>query len=600
MRCRQLPATEQALWQLDRRINERGFVIDVALATRARMLVAAEKENINTRLRDITDGAITGFTKIEGDPRIRQRARPQHDRARQARGDRGAEAQHRRDVVREVLELRQAAADNIVEKFDAVLATALPDHRSYGLLHFYGTHTGRWTSSGFNVHNLPREAGEHVSEAIAAIQAGDLERLRELGSPLKLIASTVRGLVIAPDGKRLLIGDFSTIEPRIAAWLADETWKIENFFEFDRTGDPMLDNYRVLGAKMRGVPVDPNDRRPVSTARRVTMAFTFGAGPNVWRQYVPDDPRSNDEIMAQEVMQFRRLHPRQTRFMNVLEAQALRCVASGKPIAGDRYSFAIDGDTLKLTLPSGRALFYPRVRLKPGKFGSAVIAYHSGNENREVEMWCGTWIAHLVSATARDLLVNALHKLDAAGFEIILSVHDEVIAEVDAEAVDKETFKRCMLDAPAWAEGLPLAAEVRAGTRYIKAETERSMELAPGEIVDAPAVAPAKPTPPKPPRRQHRSPRLHLNRRPRLNPSPSPLRSLAAKPAPTPKPAAAAPAAGEPPAAAPIPTWFFVMLGFPNQPFFGGSTYGPYTNADTPGETYRSLSRAASRCCPPF
>jgi DNA polymerase len=145
-------------------------------------------------------------------------------------------------------------------------------------------------------------------------------------------------------------------------------------------------------------------------------------------------------------------------------------VASGKPLAGDRYSFAIDGDTLKLTLPSGRALFYPRVRLKPGKFGSAVIAYHSGNENREVEMWRGTWIAHLVSATARDLLVSALHKLDAAGFEIILSVHDEVIAEVDTEAVDKETFKRCMLDAPAWAESLPLAAEVRAGTRYIKAE----------------------------------------------------------------------------------------------------------------------------------
>jgi hypothetical protein len=99
--------------------------------------------------------------------------------------------------------------------------------------------------------------------------------------------------------------------------LAGETWKIENFYEFDRTGDPMLDNYRVLGAKMRGVPVDPNDGAMRQHGKTLTMAFTFGAGPNVWRQYVPDDPRSNDEIMAQEVMQFRRLHPRQTRLMNV-------------------------------------------------------------------------------------------------------------------------------------------------------------------------------------------------------------------------------------------------------------------------------------------
>lgn len=347
-----LPATEQALWQLDRRINDRGFAIDITLATRARQLAAVEKRNINARLRDITGGTVEGFTKIEA---IREFVN--------ARGlamtelDKPAVvAALKRDIdstSREVLELRQAAASNIEAKFDAVLATTSPDHRSYGLLHFYGTHTGRWTSSGFNAHNLPREAGEHISEAIAAIQAGELERLREFGSPLKLIASTVRGLVIAPDGKLLLIGDFSTIEPRIAAWLADETWKIENFYAFDRTGDPMLDTYRVLGAKMRGVPVDPNDKATRQHGKTVTMAFTFGAGVRVWRQHLPDDPRSDDEIKAQEVMQFRRLHPKQTQFMYQLEAQALRCVASGKPIVDKRHSFEMMGDTLIMRCRAG-------------------------------------------------------------------------------------------------------------------------------------------------------------------------------------------------------------------------------------------------------
>jgi DNA polymerase len=532
-----LPATEQALWQLDRRINDRGFAIDVALATRARMLAATEKENINARLRAITDGAVAGFTKIEA---IRKFVNARgHDMAKlNKRAVTAALAHDVDDVVREVLELRQAAACNTEAKFDAVLATALPDHRSYGLLHFYGTHTGRWTSSGFNVHNLPREAGEHIGAAIAIIQAGDLERLRNLGLPLELIASIVRGLVVAPPGKRLLVGDFSTIEPRIAAWLANETWKIENFYAFDRTGDPALDTYRVLGAKMRGKPVDPNDGATRQHGKTVTMAFTFGAGVRVWRQHVPDDPRSDDEIKAQEVLQFRRLHPKQTEFMYTLEAQALHCVASGKPVNGARHSFAIDGDTLMMTLPSGRTLFYPRVRLKPGKFGKSVIAYYKAKTDCEAEMWYGSWIAHLVSATARDLLVNALFKLDVANFEVVLHVHDEVVAEIDTDAVDTKAFQRCMLDAPEWAEGLPLAAKVRSGTRYIKAETARSAELAPGEIKDTP---PAKPAP-KPPIKP-----APISTTTIIPPAPASVQKP--KPAPAPKPAAAAPAASEPPAA---------------------------------------------------
>jgi hypothetical protein len=65
-------------------------------------------------------------------------------------------------------------------------------------------------------------------------------------------------------------------------------------------------------------------------------------------------------------------------------------------------------------------------------------------------------------------------KLDAAGFEIVLHVHDEVVAEVDADKVDLELFKRCMLDVPDWAAGLPLATKVRVGDRYIKTEGSRS------------------------------------------------------------------------------------------------------------------------------
>ena len=130
-------------------------------------------------------------------------------------------------------------------------------------------------------------------------------------------------------------------------------------------------------------------------------------------------------------------------------------------------------------------------------------------------MWYGAWLANLVSSTARDLLVNALFNLDAAGFDIVLHVHDEIVAEVDPASVerDRERFKACMLQAPAWADGLPLAAKVRVGPRYIKADApieikaptpiepvpvEHSIEIPTEMPRDPPPLETPTPTPPPP------------------------------------------------------------------------------------------------------
>jgi hypothetical protein len=150
------------------------------------------------------------------------------------------------------------------------------------------------------------------------------------------------------------------IEPRVASWLAEETWKLDTFREFDRTGDPMLDAHRVVGAQMQGKPVDPLDDAQRQRGKTVHMALNYGGGVRVWRAHVPDDPRSDGEIKTQEIAKFRELHPAQTKLMYALENQALRCVSRRDPICGKRHSFEMDGDTLILWLPSMRPLFYPR------------------------------------------------------------------------------------------------------------------------------------------------------------------------------------------------------------------------------------------------
>ena len=210
------------MWCLDRKINVRGFAVDVALAASARELVQAEKAHINAKMRAVTAGAVDGFTKLN-DMREFINARGHNMSKTNKRAVTAVLAHDPDDTVREVLELRQASSNTAVEKYNAVLAGAFPDRRIRGLLAYYGAHTGRWTSAGFNAHNLPREDADDALAAIAAIQSGDLERVRAFGPPLDVIASVARGLVVAPPGMLLLAGDFTTIEPRIAAWFADET-----------------------------------------------------------------------------------------------------------------------------------------------------------------------------------------------------------------------------------------------------------------------------------------------------------------------------------------------------------------------------------------
>jgi AAA domain len=470
-RLPRLPEDEHRVWCLDRKINVRGFAVDVALAARARELVQAEKAHINTKMRAVTAGAVDGFTKLN-DMREFINARGHRMTKLNKRAVTAVLAHDPDDTVREVLGLRQTSSNTAVEKYNAVLAGAFPDRRIYGLLHYYGAHTGRWTSAGFNAHNLPREDSDDALAAIAAIQSGDLERVRAFGPPLDVIASVARGLVVAPPSMLLLAGDFSVLEPRVASWFAEEKWKLDTFRKFDETGNPLLDAHRVVGARMRGCPVDPADEEARQHGKTVHMALNYGGSVPVWRKFVPDDPRSDEEIKAQEIDKFRQLHPAQTQFMYNLDRQALRCVRHREPLKCKRHSFEMDGDTLILHLPNGRPLFYPKAHIRPGRFGRDVVAYHNPAHNCEDEMWYGAWLAHLVSATSRDLLVNALFNLDAAGFAIVLHVHDEIVAEVDPANVerDRERFKACMLQAPAWAEGLPLAAKVRVGPRYIKAD----------------------------------------------------------------------------------------------------------------------------------
>jgi DNA polymerase len=147
-----------------------------------------------------------------------------------------------------------------------------------------------------------------------------------------------------------------------------------------------------------------------------------------------------------------------------------QAIRSGQAALGN-LTFEFENGTLYTTLPSGRRLAYPEARLVPGKFDDTTAIAFMDNARggwAEVDEWHGTFTENVISGIGRDLLAAAMLRVAEAGLEIVLTVHDELCIEVLEGTEDPAELERLVITAPAWANGLPLAAKVRVGRRYSK------------------------------------------------------------------------------------------------------------------------------------
>lgn len=479
---------EQKVWQIDARINARGFKVDLELATAARKIVQAEQNRINAEICTLSGGAIT--TVHQRDRIIKfANARGHKLQKLNKRAVATALAHGPDEETRKLLELRREGGRASVEKLDALFASVCEDGRIRSTLRYYGSHTGRWTGAGFQPQNLKKPSIKNIAAAIAAVRSGKLENVQMLGDPISIIADILRAIIIAECGSVFEAGDFSAVESRVLAWEAKETWKLAAYREFDRTGDPKLEPYCVIASRVLGREVTPADEADRERGKTQDLAFGFGGSVGAWRRFVPDDARSDNEIYTQEVVPFRRMHPATIRFWGELYRAMLVCVRTRKPVRRDRFGCDFIDGNLHLILPSGRRLYYPQTRLSISKFGDSEIYFRTKTKGwKETGSWHGTMVENLVQAIARDLLAHALVNLDAAGLEPILHVHDEIVIEIAQSCADRAEFQRLMTLPPAWATDLPIAAKVRIGERYIKSDAPTVEEIVPAPATEAPAA----------------------------------------------------------------------------------------------------------------
>jgi DNA polymerase len=469
-----LTDAEQTLWVLDQQINQRGFYTDGPLLEAASKIAAEAGQATQDELARITGGELTSTDQVAATLEwLGEHGCEVKDLRKPTLGH----ALRRKDldpICRRVIELRIGAAHASAAKIDSLLAWRDSDGRVRGTLRFHGAGTGRWTGSGPQPQNFKRDA-EGTDAKRAAIATGDLGHVQKIyPQPLEVVGDIARAMICAAPGHRFLIGDFSGVESRVLAWVSGQQSKLDMWSKFDQTGDPKDEPYYLLG---RGCG------RPEDSARAIgktaDLAFGYMGGPGAWDRLAPDDDASTDDDKKRYQKAWRRMHPQTEKFWGGINRAAIQAVRKANvEFTCRKLTFVYDGEFLRITLPSGRSLSYPSPRLSTGKYGDTIVIFKDSTGGKWVDCrfgqgaYGGLWAENIVQAVSRDLLAEAMQRLETAGYSIVLHVHDEIVAEAPDGFGSVEDFTRLITALPAWAEGLPVAAKVRNGPRFAKAENK--------------------------------------------------------------------------------------------------------------------------------
>ena len=473
-------------YHVNERINDRGVRLDRPLAQAAVRYAAAEQEEIETVFREIT-----GLTSVRS-PRMREwvleRVGPQakammmvwKDGVQKASIDKTVRAnllamENPDEVPAEVAEVVQCADDlwaSSVAKFErAASLSDDQDSRVRGAFVFAGgSATGRASSYGLQVHNFPRKCAKQPELARQALVRGH-QIVPEFGKRVTdVLKSMLRPALIPAEGKSFAVFDYAQIEARVTPWLS---MKGEETLDVFRQG---RDIYVAVAARMFNVAEAAVTDEQRQLGKVAVLACGFGGGVGAFsamgRVYGVHMPESEAK---RTVDLWRRANPWAVPFWSDLEHAYTRAIRRpGDVFTAGRVQYMMQGEHLWYALPSGRVLCYPYARFEEDGVSYAKASWKPAADAKEwprARLWRGLACENIVQATANDILREALRRMDAAGIEVVLHVHDEIVAEVDTEKSEElaAAMRAVMVTPPAWAEGLPLGASGKVLSRYGKA-----------------------------------------------------------------------------------------------------------------------------------
>jgi DNA polymerase len=480
---RPLSADELADYHVNERINDRGVLVDVPLCHAAVKFASDELAEIEQIVAEVTEGAITSVRS----PKMRQwvidRVGPQalklmesyKDGEKKYSIDKTVRAnllamENPDEIPPAVAEVIQCADDlwaSSVAKFSRLASLAdVEDHRVRGAFVFAGgSATGRASSYGAQVHNFTRKCAKSPEDVRVAMVRGH-SIVPQFGKRVTdVLKGMLRPALIPAKGKSLVVADWAAIEARATPWLSNCPAGERKLAIFAKGEDV----YKVNAAATFGVPVAEvnGEQRQIGKVQELACGFggSIGAFAAMGRVYNVQLPESEAKRMVDA---WRRANPWSVPYWQNLEEAYTRAMRNkGHEFSVGRVTYMFDGQHLWYALPSGRVLCYPYARLETDGVTYAKAAWKPAADAKEwprARLWKGLACENITQATANDLLRHALRQLD----DVVLHVHDEIVLETDRPEEMAERLERVMCTPPAWAEGLPLGAEVAIMSRYGK------------------------------------------------------------------------------------------------------------------------------------
>lgn len=441
-------------YQLDQHINDRGIMLDMEMVRQA---IDCDEQFKRTHL-DMAR-SVTGLDNPNSPAQLKAWL-----------SERGVEAESLSKAavlslleeadgeVELALSLRRELAKSSVKKYTAMEMAVGSDSRARGLIQFYGANrTGRFAGRLIQVQNLPQNHLPDLDEVRRLLKCRQFDAIEMLYDSVPLVLSElIRTAFVPKPGFRFFVADFAAIEARVIAWIAGEQWRQE---VFAKGGDI----YCASASQMFHVPVEKHgvNGHLRQKGKIAELALGYGGSVGALKAMGALSMGVPEEELKPLVDAWRGSNPNIVKLWWDVDRAASTCVREKVATETHGIRFFYQSGMLFIVLHSGRRLVYVKPRMGINRYGSETVTYEGVGTQKKwlrLESYGPKFVENIVQATARDILVEAMQRLDAKGYKIVMHVHDEAVIEAPADT-SLEDICSVMGETPAWANGLLLRAD---------------------------------------------------------------------------------------------------------------------------------------------
>lgn len=358
------------------------------------------------------------------------------------------------EEIKEILILYQRINKTSVSKYEKMLAVRCIDGRIRGTFQFYGANrTGRWSGRQVQFQNLPKGNTNDLENARKLVKAGNYNTFKsQYNSVLDTLSGLVRNAIIPSDDSKLIVADYSAIEARVLAFIANETWRLKVFENNE-------DLYCASASNMFGVPVEKNgiNGELRQKGKIAELALGYGGSVGALKAMGADKMGLTEQELSSLVQAWRSANPNIVKLWRNIEDKLKLTILYHVTTETNKIKFRYQNNLLFIILPSGRELCYRNPKIELRKLGQEIITYDDNKLGKRIESYGAKFVENIVQGISRDILANAMINLQPYG-HIVAHVHDEVVLECNRE----ETVERIcdlMNVSPTWMPNINLKVE---------------------------------------------------------------------------------------------------------------------------------------------